>query len=182
MIDSFEFTKIAGAVLSALLVIFGTKTAIEVGWHAPYSKPGFELPAAEEAATPAKGAPAAPTFDAAKVVATLATAKPENGQATFKKCAACHTADKGGPNKIGPNLWDIVGRKVASHEGFAYSDAMKKKGGEWTYEELVKFVHNPKGIVAGTKMVFAGIADEATLADLVAYLRTLNDKPPALPK
>ncbi|HUJ36875.1 MAG TPA: cytochrome c family protein, partial [Hyphomicrobium sp.] len=86
----------------------------------------------------------------------------------------CHDGTSGGPNKVGPNLWGVVGRPKASHEGFNYSDAMKAKGGNWTPEDLAQFVHSPKTFVPGTKMLFPGIADQGELADLLAYLNTLK--------
>ena len=181
--DSFELNKIAAGVLSALLVIFGTKTAITIAKsghdHGP-QKAGYTLPAPKEGLA-AVAAPAAAAFDPAKVTALLAKASVENGQATFKKCTACHTPDKGGPNRVGPNLYGIIGRKGGSHEGFAYTDGMKAHPA-WTYEGLATFIHNPKGTVPGTKMVFAGISDAGELADLLAYMRTLADTPAPLPK
>jgi cytochrome c len=189
MMDSFELSKIAGAVLAALLVIVAPRTAIEI-WQEGHhdAKPGYTLPAAsEQPAGAAEGAKAgggeAAAFDAAKVVAAIATAKPENGQATFKKCLACHTADKAAGSKAGPNLWGIVGRKRAAREDFSgYSDAMKAKGGEWSYEDLANFVHNPKGWLPGTKMLFPGVPDPGDVADLLAYVRTLADTPAPLPQ
>jgi cytochrome c len=130
--DSFEVAKIAGTVLAALLVIVGFRVALDIAeeGHAP-AKPGFTLPMPEQAApsdTPPGGAaavdapvdlPAVPaSFDAAAVAEASATANAEAGAAVFKKCAACHSADQGGPNKVGPNLWGIVGRPKAGHEGF----------------------------------------------------------------
>jgi cytochrome c len=181
--DSYEFNKIAGGVLSALLLIVASKTLIGIAQsnHGHPEKAGYTLPAPKEgAAGAAAAAPAAP-FDAGKVVAQVANASAENGQATFKKCMACHTADKGGPNRVGPNLYGIVGRKAGSHEGFAYSEAMKAHP-PWTYEALATYLHNPRGTVPGTKMVFAGVEEQGDLADLLAYLRTLSDTPPPLPK
>ena len=105
----------------------------------------------------------------------------QNGQKVFGKCAACHSIEPGGPNKVGPNLAGVVGRPKASHAGFNYSDAMKTKGGDWTYADLVSFLYKPKGFVPGTKMIFNGVADPVELADLVAYLRTLSDSPQPLP-
>lgn len=189
MMDSFEFTKFAGAALAALLLIFGTRTILDIRQHEGgghgEAKNGYTLPMPKEApAGEAKGgAPAAGggALDVAKVVASLATAKADNGAAVFKKCTSCHTADKGGANKVGPALWGVVGRPKASHEGFGYSDAMKAKGGNWTFEDLATFIHSPGSFVKGTKMVFSGIPDAGDLADLIAYLRTQSDSPVALP-
>lgn len=194
--DQFELNKIAGAVLCALIAIVLPKTLIEMSAEtAAHSKTsasaGYELPVA--GATAAKGgtapvllAGAPATAVAANIFATvkplLAAAKPEGGAATFKSCAACHSAEKGGANKIGPALWGIVGRKSAAVEGFNYSESLKGKGGEWTYENLAAFINNPKGYAAGTKMVYSGLADAEKLADVLAYLATLSDAPVALPK
>ncbi|MBY0560893.1 cytochrome c family protein [Hyphomicrobium sp.] len=186
--DSFEFTKIAGAVLSALLLIFGVKTAIDmtVG-HTP-EKPGFVLPTAapaSEAAAPKEGAAAtAPAAGGGgeEVVALLAKANPENGKAIFKKCQACHVSEKGKAPTVGPNLWDVVNRPKASYPGFAYSEAMKKKGGDWSFEELAHFLHGPKTFIPGTKMVFNGLPSASDEADVIAYLATLADTPVPLPK
>jgi cytochrome c len=181
--DTFEVSKIAGAVLSALLVIVGFRTILEIleESRAP-EKPGYTLPAPAEAApAAAPGAGAAvpppvalPAFDPAAVVKASADGSAQNGATTFKKCQACHDGTQGGPNKVGPNLWGIVGRPKASHEGFNYSEAMKAKGGNWTPEDLAAFVHSPKTFVPGTKMLFPGIADSGELADLLAYLNTLK--------
>lgn len=178
-LDSFELSKIAGAFLCALLVIVGFRTALDIASHgrAP-AKPGFVLPAPE--AAPAAGheaapaAPAAPAFDAHAVAEAAASGDAAAGQKIFSKCAACHSAEHGGPNKVGPNLAGVVGRPKASHEGFNYSDAMKAKGGNWTLDDLAAFIHNPKGFVPGTKMLFPGIADPGDLGNLLAYLNTVK--------
>jgi cytochrome c len=184
VMDSFEFTKVAAAVLSALLLIFGAKTALEiagVGRHHEVTG-GFTLPAASpEAAAPAAGAPAPAAFDPAAVVAMLKTAKPEDASSTFKKCAGCHSYEKGAANKVGPDLWGVVNRPKGSAAGFGYSEAMKTKGGEWTYADLAQFIHSPKTFVPGTKMLFNGVTDPSDLANVIAYLRTLSDSPPPLP-
>jgi len=184
-LDSFELSKIAGAVLCALLVIVGFRTALEIAEHdrAP-EKPGYVLPApAPEGAAPAAdqgggaaapAAPAAPAFDAKAVADAAASGDAAAGQKIFTKCQACHSAEHGGPNKVGPNLAGVVGRPKASHEGFNYSEAMKAKGGDWTLEDLAAFVHNPKGFVPGTKMLFPGIADPGDLGNLLAYLNTVK--------
>jgi cytochrome c len=192
--DTFELSKIAGAVLCALLVIVGFRTAIEIA-HVDKTpeKPGYTLPAlaaapaaGEHAAAvaPAAGAPAAPAggaaapaaaaFDPAEAAKAAATGNARGGAAIFIKCQGCHSGEQGGPNKVGPSLWGVVGRPKASHEGFNYSDAMKAKGGNWTLEDIAAFVHGPKTFVPGTKMLFPGIADPGDLGDLLAYLGTLK--------
>jgi cytochrome c len=185
--DSFEFSKIAGAVLAALIVIVGFRTALEIAEenHAA-EKPGYTLPMPKKTGpsdVPAGGAagvpapvdmPAIPAFDGASVADAAASADPAAGAKIFKKCQACHSGKKGGPNKVGPNLWGVVGRPKASHEGFNYSKAMKAKGGNWTLTDLATFVHKPKAFVPGTKMLFPGVSDPSDEADLLAYLNTLK--------
>jgi cytochrome c len=178
--DAFEVNKTIGAVLSALLVIFGSKTALDIVYkeHKP-EKPGWALPITEVAPAASK-APAAP-FEVAKVLALLSKASPESGQDTFKKCQQCHTSDKGGRVLTGPNLYGIVGRARAAQSGFPYSEAMKNHPGSWTFEELAKYLHDPKADIPGNRMAFPGVKDDAELADLLVYLRKLSDSPVALP-
>ena len=94
---------------------------------------------------------------------------------------ACHTIDKGGPNKVGPNQWDIVGRKKASHEGFSYSSALQAKWRRLELRRLNHMIFKPQAFARGTKMAFAGLPKEQDRADVIAYLRTMNDNPPPLP-
>jgi cytochrome c len=179
--QAFEVNKTAGWVLAALLVAFGSKTVLDIVYkeHKP-EKPGWALPVTEIAPSASK-APAAP-FEAGKVLAILSKASPENGQDSFKKCLQCHTPDKGGRNLTGPNLWGIVGRSRAAQAGFPYSEAMKNHPGNWTFEELAKYLHDPKADIPGNKMAFAGIKDDTELADLLVYLRKLADTPAPLPQ
>ena len=99
-----------------------------------------------------------------------------------KKCAACHTFGKGEPNRVGPNLWGVVGRPKASEAGFNYSAAMKAQKGNWTLDDLDNYLTNPKAMVPGTNMTFAGIPRGKERADLIAYLNAKSDKPVELPK
>lgn len=181
--DSFELTKIAAAVLCAVLVIVGTKTAIELGaaGHGRGEHAGYTLPApakTDGAAQPA----AAAAFDVASVTALLPKADPEAGREIFGKCAACHTIEKGGAAPVGPNLWGVAGRNIASTEGFAYSEALQSKDGDWTFESLATFIHDPKSFAPGTKMTFAGVGDAAQLADLLRYLNAQGDSPAPVPQ
>jgi cytochrome c len=113
----------------------------------------------------------------------LASGNVEKGAASAKKCASCHTFEKGGPNRVGPNLYDVMTRGHAALAGFNYSAAMTAlKGHNWSYEELDKFLTNPKAYIKGTNMSFAGISRQSERADVVLYLRSLNDSPPPLPQ
>ena len=114
----------------------------------------------------------------------LATADVAKGEAVFKKCAACHNADQGGANALGPNLWAIVGAPHAAHPGFAYSDALKGKPGKWDWDSLMAWFKSPKAYAPGTKMTFAGLSNPQDRADLIAFLNTKgsNLPLPAAPK
>ena len=184
MMDSFELNKIAGGVLLALLMIFVPKTLInELSHHGPVTG-GYQLPQPDGAAPADGGEPVAGPkgFDAADVVALLGDASPDDGKAAFRACAACHSAEKGAASKAGPNLYGVLGRALGAVGDFGgYSDAIKSKGGEWSYEALAEFLHAPRGYLPGTRMVFNGVSDNATLADLIAYLRSLADSPAPLP-
>ncbi|MFK5597827.1 c-type cytochrome [Methylobacterium sp. HMF5984] len=175
--DSFELNKVAGAVLGALLLVAGSGFVAELIYHPkPAGKAGYDLPEAKEESA------AAP--EAAKVepiAVRLASANVEKGQGGTKACQACHSFEKGGPNKVGPDLWEVVERKKGSHEGFDYSAGMKEKGGTWTYADLDEFLTSPKAYVKGTKMAFAGIGSPQERANVIAYLHTLSDSPKPLP-
>ncbi|MGL9682095.1 MAG: c-type cytochrome [Wolbachia sp.] len=117
------------------------------------------------------------------IVALMQNASFEKGKSAAKKCIACHSFEKSGANKVGPNLWNIVENKKAYlGNSFNYSKALLEKGGKWGYEELFAFLKNPKAYIKGTRMAFAGISNPQEIADLVIYLRQLSDNPVDLPK
>jgi cytochrome c len=176
--DSFELNKVAGAALGALLFAVGSGFVAELIYHPkPAGTAGYALP--EPQAKAAGGA--APEAKAEPLPIRLASATVDKGQAAAKKCASCHSFEKGGPNKVGPHLWGVVDRQRAHEPGFEYSAALKEKGGTWTYDELDHFLTNPKGYVPGTKMAFAGITSPTERADVITYLRSLADTPAPLP-
>ena len=177
--DSFEFNKIAGAVLGTLLFMMGLGILSDAIFHSGVPKQSaYALPAAEAEGA---GGGATPAAAAVPLKDLLAKADAKKGEGLVKPCTACHSFEKGGPNKVGPDLYGVVNRPIASHEGFAYSDSLKSKGGNWTYENIDHFITAPKSFASGTKMAFGGEKDPARRADIIAYLRSLSDNPAPLP-
>jgi len=168
-----EFNKIAGAILVTLLammVIAKIGNTLVPPFYPPADKPGTEGPGTTQ-----------PQTEPEKPVAELlAAADPKAGERRAQACVSCHSFEKGGPNKAGPNLWDIVGRKKGGHAGFDYSPGLKGAGGEWTYEDLFKYLANPAGMFKDSKMTFR-LTGAAQRAEVIAYLRTLSDQPKPLP-
>jgi cytochrome c len=178
--DSFELNKILGAVLGTCLVLLSLNIAAGALFSThPPEKPGYEIAVPEQEA---HGAQPGPAQADEPLPVRLAKVDIKRGESSSKKCIACHTFGKGEPNRVGPNLWDIVGRDKASHAGFNYSDAMKAQKGKWTLEDLDVYLKNPRATVPGTKMTFAGISRASERADLLAFLNTKADNPQPLPK
>lgn len=172
-----------GALLGTVFVLMSVSIASEGIFHAEKpEKEGFAI-VAETSSEGAEGGEAAAA--AVPIAVLLASADAGAGETVFKKCASCHTLDKGGPNKVGPNLFGLVDRPIATHEGFAYSAAMKdfSKGGaeHWTFDHLNEFLMAPKKHIPGTAMGFAGLKKDDERANLILYLHNQADTPVALP-
>ena len=175
--------KGAFAVLVTAWVVWGSNIIGNTLVHAePLKTPAYKVGGEAAAETPAKAVETAATGGGGgDALAMLSAADAGAGAKTFKKCKACHSTAKGGKNKVGPNLWDVVGRAKAGVPGFKFSGALKGLGGEWTYKDLDAFLAKPKEFAKGTKMSFAGLKKPKDRANLIIYLRSLSDQPKPLP-
>lgn len=142
------------------------------------AKPGYVIEVTDAAPATSGEQPVEVQVD---IIALLANANADNGANLVKKCSICHDFTKGGVNRVGPNLWDVVGSKKGHRDNFAYSKALLEKGGTWTYEDLYHMINRPSTFIPGTKMNFVGFKKPQDAADVIAYLRTLSDNPVPLP-
>jgi cytochrome c len=180
--DSFELNKIIGAILGTLLFVMGVGFLAEAIYHPAEAGPGYALPAPEEGEGGDGGdEPAAPVVS---IGTLLASADPVAGEASAKKCQACHDLSSASTNKTGPGLYDVVERVIGSHPGFSYSEVMaghQAKGEVWSYDNLNHFLTAPKAFAPGTKMSFAGVKDDKERANIIAFLSTLSASPKPFP-
>jgi cytochrome c len=180
IMDSWTFNKISGAVLGTALMVLGLQNLSGILFHTEqpaHDKQGFLIETATAEEAEGGGAEAA-----ASIGTLLAAADATKGATVAKACAACHDFTKGGANKTGPALYELVERPVAAHEGFAYSEGAKAKSAEkWTYDNLNAFLKAPKKFIPGTKMAFGGVGNDKKRADLIAYLASLSDAPKPFP-
>jgi cytochrome c len=171
--DSFRINKILGLVLGTALFLQTIHIVDAMFLPGKVAKPSSEAAVKEE--QPA--AAGAQSFDS-----LLASASAERGAQVAKQCQICHNVEEGQGPKVGPALYGIVDRPVASEPGFNYTAALKAKGGKWTFAALNKWITNPRADVPGTSMAFAGLSRDKQRADVIAYLDTLSKNPVPLPK
>ena len=180
--DSFEWNKVIGSVLGCLLFIVAVSLISQaIYFSPPPAKPGYIVPGvvATTASETTPQAPAAEPIPDFAMVIPMANAM--HGEMIAQQCMACHDFTKGGPNKIGPNLYGVIGRPRATHPGFDYSAAMKAKGGNWTYADLFEFIKQPQVFIPGTKMTFGGLPKPQDRLDVIAWLRMQADSPAPFP-
>lgn len=179
--NDFEFDKIIIAVAFGILaIIFSNNIGkLMYGSNIIIISEGYKVEATNnnstEQVTQSQELP-----EIIDMKAVMAAADPQKGATIFKKCAICHDISNGGPDRVGPNLWGIVGLIAAHRPAFAYSDGMRKRHEDkivWTYEQLYRYLYSPKKMVPGTKMAFAGIKDDKDRANLVSYLGSMADNP-----
>ena len=175
--DSFEWNKVAGAVLLALLIWMGIREANRFVNPEPQNVVGYEVPGVEAVgATTAAAPPPEVPF-----AVLLAQGSAEAGKRVYNKCKSCHTIEEGGRNGTGPNLWDTVGNVKGHIEGFNYSSALLEKGGRWTYENLDAWLKSPRTYIPGNRMAYGGLRDAQERADVILYMREFTPNPPPLP-
>jgi cytochrome c len=170
-----RFNTIAGWVLFAGIVALGSSIVAGEVFHSERpEKMGYPIEGVE-----LEGAGGA---EAEKPIEFyLASADAAKGEQVFNKCTACHNANKGGANQLGPNLWDVIGEPIGKGKGFAFSPALSGKGGNWDWNTLSDWLKNPKGFAPGTKMTFAGLSNPQDRANVIAFLNAHSDAPKPLP-
>ena len=178
--DSFELNKIIAAVLMVALLVIGLGKIADGLFHVKKPKnPGYQVEVENKLTTAASQV--AEVVEKIDISAIMALGDIASGEKVFKKCAACHSINKGGPNKIGPALYNVVGRSVGGVNDYKYSKALASYGKEWTFEELNGFLKKPASYIKGTKMSYAGLRKEKDRASVIKYLNQNNDSPKQLP-
>ena len=179
--DSFEINKIIGAVLLTALIVIGLGKFTDFLFHVDKpEKSAYQI----EGLEPVKSSVNTSETKVAEKVdisALLALGDLAHGEKVFKKCSACHMIAADGKNMIGPNLWGVVGRKVAAIDNYKYSKALGSYDKNWTFEEMNGFLIKPQAHIKGTKMAFAGLRKEKDRASVILYLNQNSDNPLPLP-
>lgn len=177
--NSHDLNKFAMGTLMAILGVIGFNLLSESIFHqAPLEANAYPI---DTSAVASASVADVAVEEGPSIAELLQTADIEKGMSVFRKCAACHTTENGGANKIGPNLWNVVGRDVATNGTFNYSDAMLAQEGGWSFDLLNRYLTKPKDAIPGNKMVFAGLKKGSDRANVMMYLRSLSDAPMELP-
>ena len=178
--DSFEINKIIAAVLLVALLIIGIGKISDIIFHVEKPKtPGYKVEVDQVSMTSTSSTKQ--VEEKIDIAALMVMGDVISGEKIFKKCAACHSINKGGKNNIGPALYNVVGRKVGGVEGYKYSKALAAYDKEWTFEELNGYLIKPAKWIKGTKMAFAGLRKEKDRASVIKYLNQNSDNPLPLP-
>ena len=178
--DSFEVNKIIAAVLLIALIVIGIGKISDIAFKVDKpEKSAYKVEIVEENAAVSSSAKV--VEEKVDIVALLALGDISHGEKVFKKCAACHLVNKGGENKIGPALYGVLGRKVASKNDYKYSKAMSAYDKNWTFEEMNGYLRKPQSYIKGTKMAFAGLRKDKDRASVILYLNQNSENPLPLP-
>ena len=178
--DSFELNKIIAAILMVALLVIGLGKIADEVFHVKKPKnPGYQVEVENQLTS--KNSQAVEVIEKIDIAAVMSLGDIANGEKIFKKCAACHSINKGGKNKIGPALYNVVGRTVGGVNDYKYSKALASYGKEWTFEELNGFLTKPSSYLKGTKMSYAGLRKEKDRASVIMYLNQNGDSPKLLP-
>ena len=178
--DSFELNKIIAAILMVALLVIGLGKISDGIFHVKKPKtPGYQVEVENQLTSGTSQATA--IVEKIDIAAVMALGDIVSGEKIFKKCVACHSIKKGGKNKIGPALYNVVGRVVGGVDDYKYSKALASYGKEWTFEELNGFLKKPSSYLKGTKMSYAGLRKEKDRASIIKYLNQNSDSPKLLP-
>ena len=178
--DSFELNKIIAAVLMVALLVIGLGKIADGVFHVKKPKnPGYQVEI--ESQLVSETSQITEAVEKIDINSVMALGDIASGEKIFKKCAACHSINKGGKNKIGPALYNVVGRAVGGVDDYKYSKALASYNKEWTFEELNGFLTKPSSYLRGTKMSYAGLRKEKDRASVIKYLNQNSDSPKLLP-
>ena len=178
--DSFELNKIIAAILMVALLVIGLGKIADSVFHVEKPKnPGYQVEV--ESQLTSNSSQTVEVEEKVDIATIMSLGDAESGEIIFKKCAACHSINKGGKNKIGPALYNVIGRTVGSVDDYKYSKTLASYGKDWTFEELNGYLQKPASYLKGTKMSFAGLRKEKDRASVIKYLNQNSDSPKLLP-
>ena len=181
--DSFEINKIIASILLTALIIIGIGKIVDILFYvekpklSAYKVEGID----QDSSSQQKSIKTEQAVKAVDIKTLLAMGDLAHGEKVFKKCTACHMIAPDGKNKIGPNLWGVIGRTAGAINDYNYSKAMKAYAKEWTFEEMNSYLIKPQAYIKGTKMAFAGLRKEKDRASVILYMNSKSSSPKPLP-